>query len=261
MMFSDLVKKSRSKRSFSSEARLTERTLLELCDVARYTRAAMNLQPLKYRLVTDEREVARMTEQTRWAASLTEKLHQIEIELTALRGTNHNATELAEEKVYLDHEIEALSKKWSAYMLAIESIERASGKLREGLSPKIASNAGRLMSLMSDGQYAAFGVDGDFALSYSDGAMMRDASSLSAGTGDLAYICLRIALIELLYKKAMPPLLFDESFTRMDDRRLRRVMLLLHKYASRKCQSILLSCHSRERLVSDEIGTYHSIRL
>lgn len=73
-MFSDLVKKSRSKRSFSSEARLTERTLMELCDVARYTPAAMNLQPLKYRLVTDEREVARMTELTRWAASLTEKL-------------------------------------------------------------------------------------------------------------------------------------------------------------------------------------------
>lgn len=73
-MLNDLVKKSRSKRAFSSEARLTERTLLELCDVARYTPAAMNLQPLKYRLVTDETEVARMTEITRWAASLTQKL-------------------------------------------------------------------------------------------------------------------------------------------------------------------------------------------
>ena len=194
-------------------------------------------------------------------ATQTEKLHQIELELTALKSTSYNPTELAEEKVYLDHEIETLTKKWSAYILAIESIEKASGKLREGLSPKIAGNAGRLMALMSDGQYTTFGVDGDFALSYSDGAMMRDASSLSAGTGDLAYVCLRIALIELLYKKAMPPLLFDESFTRMDDRRLRRVMLLLHKYASRKCQSILLSCHSRERLTSDGIGAYHSIKL
>ena len=73
-MFTDLVKKSRSKRTFSTEARLTERTLIELCDIARYTPAAMNLQPLKYRLVIDETEVARMTEITRWAASLTQKM-------------------------------------------------------------------------------------------------------------------------------------------------------------------------------------------
>ncbi|MBQ9747413.1 MAG: AAA family ATPase [Clostridia bacterium] len=194
-------------------------------------------------------------------ATQTEKLHQIEIELATLRSGDYRPGELAEEKAYLDNQIETLTKKWSAYMLAIESIERASGKLREGLSPKIASNAGRLMSLMSDGQYATFGVDGDFALSYSDGTMMHDAATLSAGTGDLAYLCLRIALIELLYKKAMPPLLFDESFVRMDDRRLKRVMLLLHKYASRQCQSIILSCHAREREMSNEIGKYHSIRL
>ena len=73
-MLNELVKQSRSKRAFRADARITRRTLLELCDVARFTPAAMNLQPLKYRLVTDEGEVARMTEITRWAASLTEKL-------------------------------------------------------------------------------------------------------------------------------------------------------------------------------------------
>ncbi len=191
----------------------------------------------------------------------TERLHQIEIELATLKQANHKPTELAEEKTYLDDRIEVLTKKWSAYLLAIESIEKAGGKLREGISPKIASNAGRLMALMSDGKYTEFGVDGNFALSFSDGAMMHDASALSAGTGDLAYVCLRIALIELLYKKSMPPLLFDESFVRMDDRRLQRVMLLLHKYASRKCQSIILSCHTRESAMSSEIGDFHLIRL
>ncbi len=73
-MLNELVKKSRSKRAFRSDAALTRRTLLELCDMARYAPAAMNLQPLKYRLVTEDTEVARMTEITRWAASLTQKL-------------------------------------------------------------------------------------------------------------------------------------------------------------------------------------------
>ena len=73
-MFKELVKQSRSRRTFSAEEKLTRQTLLELCDVARYTPAAMNLQPLKYRLVSDGEEVARMTEITRWAASLTKKM-------------------------------------------------------------------------------------------------------------------------------------------------------------------------------------------
>ncbi len=188
--------------------------------------------------------------------SQTEKLHQIEVELSALRAVNVKPTELAEEKASLDEEIERLSAKWSAYMLAIESLEAAGGKLREGISPKIAKNAGRMMRAMTDGKYAEIGVDMDFGLSFSDGEAMHDAAYLSAGTGDLAYLCLRMALIELLYKKAVPPFIFDESFARMDNERLRRVLTLVSKYASRSYQSFLFTCHDREKNLMAEIGAH-----
>ncbi len=188
--------------------------------------------------------------------SLTEKLHAIDIELASLRTGTYEPTELAEEKAAVDGQIAVLTKKWAAYMLAIESIEKASGKLREGISPKIAKNASRLMYAITEGKYADLGVDAEFELSFSADGMTHHASYLSAGTSDLAYICLRIALIELLYKKSMPPFLFDESFVRMDDERLARTMFLLHKYGQRNIQSILLSCHTRERKISDAIGSY-----
>ena len=141
-------------------------------------------------------------------------------------------------------------------MLAIESLETAGGKLREGISPKIAKNAGRMMLAMTDGKYAEIGVDTDFGLSFSDGEAMHDAAYLSAGTGDLAYLCLRMALIELLYKKSVPPFIFDESFARMDDDRLRRVLMLVSKYASRSYQSFLFTCHDREKNLMAEIGAH-----
>ena len=191
----------------------------------------------------------------------TERLHEIDVELATLRTGTYKPTELAEEKAILDEQIETLTKKWAAYILAIESIENASGKLREGISPKIAKNASRLMNAMTEGKYGELGVDLDFALSFTEGGLTHDAAYLSAGTGDLAYMCLRIALIELLYKKSMPPFIFDESFVRMDDERLTRMMLLLHKYGQRNCQSILLSCHSRERKVSDAIGSYRHLSI
>ena len=185
-----------------------------------------------------------------------ERLHKIEVELSALRAVSTDPTAIAEEIAALDGEIEMLTKKWSAYMLAIETLNTASGKLREGISPKLAKNAGKLFSAMTDGKYDAIGVDSDFSLSFSDGSAMREASFLSAGTGDLAYICLRMALIELLYKRSVPPFLFDESFSRMDDGRMRKVLSLISKYTQKDYQSILFTCHTREKNAMQEIGAY-----
>ncbi len=193
--------------------------------------------------------------------SLSEKLHGIELELATLGAANYKPTELAEQKAILDEEIEKLTKKWAAYMLAMESIENASGKLREGIAPKIAKNAGRLMNAITDGKYDKLNVDLDFALSFTTEGATHDASYLSAGTGDLAYICLRIALIELLYQKSMPPFLFDESFVRMDKERLFKMMKLIHKYGERGCQSLLFSSHSRERKCSDKLGPYNHLAI
>ncbi|MBR7161629.1 MAG: hypothetical protein IKD07_04360, partial [Clostridia bacterium] len=90
-----------------------------------------------------------------------DRLHRIEVELSALRAVSTDPTAIAEEIAVMDGEIDALMKKWSAYMLAIETLNTASGKLREGISPKLAKNAGKLFSAMTDGKYEAIGVDTD----------------------------------------------------------------------------------------------------
>ena len=189
------------------------------------------------------------------------RMHQIEVELSALRAVITDPTAIAEEIAVLDGEIETLTRKWSAYMLAIETLNTASGKLREGISPKLARNAGKLFSAMTNGKYDTVGVDTDFGLSFSDGAMMHEAACLSAGTGDLAYICLRMALIELLYKRSVPPFLFDESFSRMDDERMEKVLTLISKYAQKDYQSILFTCHSREKNIMQKIGAHQILSI
>ena len=73
-MIKDVVKLSRSRRSFRSNVEISREVLLELVDTARYCPAAMNLQVLKYRLVTDKDEINAMLGITRWATSLNIKL-------------------------------------------------------------------------------------------------------------------------------------------------------------------------------------------
>ena len=222
--------------------------------LAQYDEQAMSAFDLQGK----KQELGRLTEaQTVYV----NRLHQIEVELSALRAVSTDPTAIAEEIAVLDNEIDTLTQKWSAYMLAIETLNTASGKLREGISPKLAKSAGKLFSAMTEGKYETIGLDTDFALSFSDGAMMRDAACLSAGTSDLAYICLRIALIELLYKRSVPPFLFDESFVRMDDTRMEKVLTLIFKYSQRNYQSIIFTCHAREKETMESIGAHQILSI
>ena len=74
MSFQELVKASRSYRSFRADHSISEDTLRELIDLTRACPAAMNLQVLKYRLVFEPNEVSALLSKTRWAASLPQKM-------------------------------------------------------------------------------------------------------------------------------------------------------------------------------------------
>ena len=96
-MLIDLVKQSRSIRSFKAGEAVPCEVLTELCELARNCPAAMNRQPLKYRLVYTPEECARLQPLTRWASSLPIKLPPKGQEPTAFIVICHD-TEIAEEK-------------------------------------------------------------------------------------------------------------------------------------------------------------------
>ena len=47
----------------------------------------------------------------------------------------------------------------------------------------------------------------------------------------------------------------------MDDARLRKVLSLIDKYAARNLQSILFTCHEREKNVMDSVGSYRLLSI
>ena len=96
-MLNELVKKSRSIRSFKSGTTIPHEDLIALCDTARCTPAAMNRQPLKYRIVDTPEECALLQPLTRWASSLPIKLPPVGQEPSAFIVICHD-TEIAEEK-------------------------------------------------------------------------------------------------------------------------------------------------------------------
>jgi len=105
-----------------------------------------------------------------------------------------------------------------------------------------------MMEAFSGGKYKSIAVASGLSLSYDagTGALTRHGIEfMSAGTQDIAYISLRLALVNLLFRKGNPPLIFDESFARLDEGRLRNVLRLLEK-AAEGTQIIILTAQPRE---------------
>lgn len=71
MEFMELVRKNRSYRGYNENRPVTREELRKLVECARLCPSSVNAQPLKYRLVWQKEEVARLQEKTNWAKALT----------------------------------------------------------------------------------------------------------------------------------------------------------------------------------------------
>lgn len=70
----ELVLKNRSYRAFDESAPITEQTMTELVDLARRCSSGMNLQPLRYRILSTAVDIGKMLNNCRFASSLDIKL-------------------------------------------------------------------------------------------------------------------------------------------------------------------------------------------
>ena len=82
--------------------------------------------------------------------------------------------------------------------------------------------------------------------------MKKSVDFLSGGTRDLAYIAVRLALVDMLYTER-PPLVFDESFAHQDNVRAKAMMKALVKLAKEGSQSFIFTCRNREGTLATEL--------
>ncbi len=71
---------------------------------------------------------------------------------------------------------------------------------------------------------------------------IKDGDFLSAGYQDLAALCSRFALIDVLYPGEKPPVILDDPFSNLDANKMKRALELLKKDAKDR-QILYLTCH------------------
>jgi uncharacterized protein YhaN len=190
-----------------------------------------------------------------------EKHHRLETQVAASRAVSVSPVELAGRLSQLDEQIEVLSMRHEAYCLAMETLQRASDTMRAGVLPKVVAQACASANRISGGAFEAIGVDHGLAMTFTRNGMTREVEYLSEGTKDIAYIRLRRALSGALFGNTQPPLIYDESFARVDETRLSRVLKMLNATGGDGAQSILLTCRRLEAELAETNGGANVIRL
>lgn len=144
------------------------------------------------------------------------KLHTSEVELAGKRASSEDPAKLWEELSSATAELKQKTAEYDAAVLAAETLARAGENMRRGVIPKIVRRASALFSAATGGRYESLGSGSEFRLNAVIDGHTRDSAFLSAGTEDLAYVCLRIALATELFGENRPPLVFDEILAFMD---------------------------------------------
>ncbi len=141
-------------------------------------------------------------------------------------------------------EYEQVCDEYDAISLAAETLKAADTEIQSRFSPELGRVASSYMSAVTGGRYADVLINRDFSAMtrVSDDAVTRSAEYLSAGTLDIMYLAVRLAVCELALPDGEPcPLILDDALVNLDDERLEQAMNLLAEIA-RERQVILFSC-------------------
>ena len=151
---------------------------------------------------------------------------------------------LASSLTCMKEEYEQLCDEYDAIRLAADTLRDADEEIQRRFSPELGRVASGYMSAVTGGRYADVLINRDFSAMTraQDDSVARNAEYLSAGTMDIMYLAVRLAVCELALPDGEPcPLILDDALVNLDDERLEQAMKLLGEIA-RERQVILFSC-------------------
>jgi len=241
-----------------------EKTLSELVESDRRILSVHDEAALRDSLTISPEKISR--EMTERAAQEKQfygaQLQTLRMQESRWRTELINCRVSTQEPLVLSDRIASLKKQreegeayYDALMTAMEAVRRAGETMRGNITPAISHRASELMRTISQGKYADLRMNGELELSlFEEGGLSSDASTLSGGTRDAAYIALRIALMQQLFGEEMPPLLMDETLCQTDDSRSERILSLLNELSRQGLQVLLFTCHRREEQICKKMG-------
>ena len=150
-------------------------------------------------------------------------------------------TESEIEKIEID--IENLKKEHELLDITKTCLIEAKEDLAQRYMGDMTSNFQKYLDKLNNNNLEKYQVDINLNIKVECDGKLHEGNRLSSGMKDLVQLCLRMALVESIYKDVKNPILvLDDPFINLDDVRLENAIDLLKK-TSQEYQIVYFVCH------------------
>lgn len=160
-------------------------------------------------------------------------------QITAAEGREEELSSSVAREASLLQEKARLESKLTAIRLARQCLKQAQENLLSRYLLPVVEGCGRYLNEVQSTLRVQLDAEGK-TYAEADGAY-RDVQAFSRGNRTLSSLCVRLALVDELYKRDAPFLLFDDPFVDLDDQTLTAVKSLLKSLSSRR-QIVYFTC-------------------
>ena len=133
------------------------------------------------------------------------------------------------------------TEKYNYIMQARIKLELAKETLTAKYAEPIMSRFCRYFALITKDVADKFHMDANTNVTVDELGKQREIETLSAGYKDLISICLRVALVDVMYSGEVPTIIMDDPFVNLDDAKLEAGQAFLEEI-SNKYQVIYFTC-------------------
>lgn len=157
-----------------------------------------------------------------------------------LKRDDISEKEIELEKLKLEYE--EGNKKYSLIEKTKEFLGVAKVSFTSKYMQPIMSGFEKYYKMISRDNADAYSIDANTKLSVNEKGLPRDISTLSTGYQDMLGVCMRMALIDAMYKEEKPCIIFDDPFVNLDENKTDGGLEFLKNIAC-EYQVIYFTCH------------------
>ncbi len=157
--------------------------------------------------------------------------------------------EWEENKIRLEELKEIQSKEQQKYnhiLKVQEYLAKAKENITNRYAAPILESFSKYYEMITSDSANEFRIDANTNITVMEQGKQREVNTQSSGYRDLIGICLRVALVDAMYKEETPVLIMDDPFTNLDDEKMKQAKKFLEHIAE-KYQVIYFTCSESRR--------------
>lgn len=181
--------------------------------------------------------------------SITDRLTELQSMLTAYIRRMEQNQEERNAVFEAEATLEEFREKYALDELKFKRLERVRELLssaKEDFTAKytepVLRGFKKYYKLLAGSEASMHFLDANMKLTVAEQGLQRDTAFFSTGLRDLLGICMRMALVEAMYKDEKPFIIFDDPFTNLDSDKTERGIEFVNEI-SKDYQVIYFTCH------------------